>query len=162
MLEHTLLQDDGVRLHVEPPTGDGELLVLVHGSWTDHQTWAALVPLLARSFRVVSYDRRGHSRSERGAGPAPRRRDEEDLAALIAALGAGPVHLVGSSYGALIALGLAGRRPSSCVASWPTSRRGSRSSPSPRSRRSSPRCRTRSRPATPRAAPAASWRTSCS
>src|SRR5215210_2558774 len=111
MLEHTLLQDDGVRLHVEPPTGDGELLVLVHGSWTDHQTWAALVPLLARSFRVVSYDRRGHSRSERGAGPAPRRRDEEDLAALIAALGAGPVHLVGSSYGALIALGLAGRRP---------------------------------------------------
>jgi pimeloyl-ACP methyl ester carboxylesterase len=36
---------------------------------------------------------------------------EDDLAALIKALGRGPAHLVGSSYGAAIALSLAGRRP---------------------------------------------------
>jgi pimeloyl-ACP methyl ester carboxylesterase len=102
---------NGVDLHVEPPTGDGELLVLVHGGWTDHGTWAALVPPLARSFRIVTYDRRGHSRSERGPEPAPRRKHEDDLAALIEALGEGPVHLAGSSYGACIALALAGRRP---------------------------------------------------
>ena len=59
----------------------------------------------------MSYDRRGHSLSDRGPGPAPRRQDEDDLASLIEALGAGPAHLVGSSYGAAIALGLAGRRP---------------------------------------------------
>ena len=102
---------DGVELHVEAPIGDGEPLVLVHGGWTDHSTWAALVAPLAESFRVVTYDRRGHTRSERGAGPAPRRQDEDDLAAIVEALGLGPAHLVGSSYGAAISLALAGRRP---------------------------------------------------
>ena len=105
------LSVDGVRLHVTPPAGDGDPLILVHGGWTDHRTWSALVPLLAPSFRVVSYDRRGHSLSQRGPGPSPRRQDEDDLAALIEALGAAPAHLVGSSYGASISLGLAGRRP---------------------------------------------------
>ena len=56
---------NGVELHVEPPVGEGELLVLIHGGWTDHNTFAALIEPLARSFRVVRYDRRGHSRSER-------------------------------------------------------------------------------------------------
>ena len=102
---------NGVELHVEPPAGDGELLILVHGGWTDHNTWAAIVAPLARRFRVVTYDRRGHSRSERGPGPAPRRQDEDDLAALIGALGGGPAHLVGTSYGAAISLSLAARRP---------------------------------------------------
>jgi pimeloyl-ACP methyl ester carboxylesterase len=102
---------NGIDLHVEPPAGAGELLVLVHGGWTDHNTWAALVGPLARSFRVVAYDRRGHSLSDRGPGPSPRRQDEDDLAALVESLGAGPAHLVGTSYGASIALALAGRRP---------------------------------------------------
>ena len=101
---------DGVDLHVEQPAGEGDLLVLVHGSWTDHTTWAAIVEPLARSFRVVRYDRRGHSRSEYGPGPSPRRRDEDDLATLIEILGE-PAHLVGTSYGAIISLALAGRRP---------------------------------------------------
>jgi len=102
---------NGVELHVESPVGEGELLVLVHGGWTDHNTFAALIEPLSRSFRVVRYDRRGHSRSERGAGPPPRRADEDDLAALIVAFGGGPAHLVGTSYGAAISLALAGRRP---------------------------------------------------
>jgi pimeloyl-ACP methyl ester carboxylesterase len=101
---------NGVELHVEPPVGEGDLLVLVHGGWTDHTTWGRMVPLLARSFRVVTYDRRGHSLSERGPGPSPRRQDEDDLAALIERLGE-PAYLVGTSHGASIALALAGRRP---------------------------------------------------
>ena len=105
-----MLRINGVDLHVPPAAGDGELVVLVHGAWTEHGTWAALVPPLARSLRVVSYDRRGHSRSGRTPEPAPRRQDEDDLAALIEALGRGPAHVVGSSYGAAIALSLAGRR----------------------------------------------------
>jgi pimeloyl-ACP methyl ester carboxylesterase len=100
----------GVELHVEPPTGHGDPLVIVHGSWTDHTAFEAVVEPLARSFRVVRYDRRGHSRSQY-AGPAPRRRDEDDLAELLEALDLGPAHLVGTSYGALISLGLAIRRP---------------------------------------------------
>ncbi|MFP5320837.1 MAG: alpha/beta fold hydrolase [Acidimicrobiia bacterium] len=102
--------DDGARLHVRRG-GVGEALVLVHGSWTDADSWVFVTPALEERYHVVSYDRRGHTRSERGSAPAGRRRDEDDLAALIADLGAGPVHLVGNSYGASIVLGLTARRP---------------------------------------------------
>ena len=49
-------------------SGSGEPLVLVHGSWIDHHSWDAVVPALSESFRVVAYDRRGDSASERPAG----------------------------------------------------------------------------------------------
>jgi homocysteine S-methyltransferase len=89
--------------------GDGPTIVLVHGGWTDHSTWALVVPHLSPAHRVVRYDRRGHSRSP-WAEPVRRRQDEDDLAELIEGLGV-PVHLIGNSYGASICLGLAGRRP---------------------------------------------------
>ncbi len=98
-------------LYVDGPIGEGEPLVLVHGGWTDHTVFGAVAGRLARSFSVIRYDRRGHSRSQYGPGPAPRRRDEDDLAELIEALGRGPAHLVGTSYGASISLALAVRRP---------------------------------------------------
>jgi pimeloyl-ACP methyl ester carboxylesterase len=91
--------------------GHGEPVVLVHGSWSSHATWRFVAPLLRRSCHVVTYDRLGHSDSARPAGPYTRKRHEDDLIALIEALGLGPVHLVGNSYGALMALTVAGRRP---------------------------------------------------
>jgi pimeloyl-ACP methyl ester carboxylesterase len=102
---------DGVHIHVDEPAGEGEPLVLVHGGWTDATTWGAAIEPLARSHRVVAYDRRGHTRSERGPQAPTRRRHEDDLARLIELLDLGPVHLLGTSYGASIALSLAGRRP---------------------------------------------------
>ena len=41
----------GVQLHVEQPTGDGDPLVIVHGGWTDHTAFEAVVEPLSRSFR---------------------------------------------------------------------------------------------------------------
>ena len=84
--------------------------MLVHGSWTDHLSWQLVTPMLAERHRVLVYDRRGHSRSERPTTQGARRQDEDDLAALVEALDLAPVHLVGNSYGASIALGLAARR----------------------------------------------------
>jgi pimeloyl-ACP methyl ester carboxylesterase len=98
-------------LFVSEPAGDGEPLLLVHGAWTGASTWGLLVAPLAAHFEVIAYDRRGHSASTRGTAAPTRRRHEDDLAALIETLGRGPVHLAASSYGALIALGVAGRRP---------------------------------------------------
>jgi pimeloyl-ACP methyl ester carboxylesterase len=91
--------------------GTGEPVVFVHGNWTDHSTWGLVVSELPASLRAVVYDRRGTGRSPRTRERLTRRRHEDDLAALIEWLGAGPVHLAGSSYGALLALELAGRRP---------------------------------------------------
>jgi pimeloyl-ACP methyl ester carboxylesterase len=94
-------------------TGNGpDTLVLVHGSWTDHLSWQFVVPSLAERHRVLSYDRRGHSRSSAPIGRhGSRRQHEDDLAALIETLDLGVVTLVGNSYGGSIALGLASRRP---------------------------------------------------
>ncbi|MGE3910358.1 MAG: alpha/beta fold hydrolase [Chloroflexota bacterium] len=92
-------------------SGRGEPLVLIHGSWGDHFEWQALIPCLTETFRVVAYDRRGHSQSESGRRPGSRREDEDDLAALMSTLDCAPGHLVGNSFGGSIALGLAARRP---------------------------------------------------
>jgi len=70
-----------------------------------------VVPGLAESFRVLVYDRRGHSRSERPDAPGSVDEDGDDLAALLATLDLAPAHVVTSSYGGNIALRLATRRP---------------------------------------------------
>jgi hypothetical protein len=55
---------NGIDLHVEQ-AGAGPPLVIVHGGWGDHTTWAPTTRLLAEHFRVVAYDRR------RGSSPTP-------------------------------------------------------------------------------------------
>jgi pimeloyl-ACP methyl ester carboxylesterase len=91
--------------------GSGETIVLVHGSWVDRGNWETVAGLLAEDFRVISYDRRNSSRSGRTPGVATRRANEDDLAALIEATCEGPVHVCGNSYGGLVSLGVASRRP---------------------------------------------------
>ena len=102
---------NGVRLFYEL-NGTGEVpLVLVHGSWDSHHDWDLVVPRLADSFRVLTYDRRGHSKSERPAGPGSVREDVADLAALIEHLELELAWVVGNSFGASITLRLAGEGP---------------------------------------------------
>ncbi|MEZ0064422.1 pimeloyl-ACP methyl ester carboxylesterase [Streptacidiphilus sp. MAP12-20] len=101
---------NGVELFYEVG-GSGDPLVLVHGSWSDHGGWAPVLHALALRFRVLVYDRRGHSLSERPPGQGSRFEDEEDLAALIETLGFAPAFVAGNSFGASTALGLAARRP---------------------------------------------------
>jgi pimeloyl-ACP methyl ester carboxylesterase len=101
---------NGVRLYYEIH-GGGDPVVLVHGSWVDATRWRFVVPGLAESFRVLVYDRRGHSRSERPDAPGSVDEDGDDLAALLETLDFAPAHVVTSSYGGNIALRLATRRP---------------------------------------------------
>jgi pimeloyl-ACP methyl ester carboxylesterase len=77
----------------------------------DATSWQAVLPGLAKSHRVLTYDRRGHSRSERPDTQGSVHEDADDLAALMEELGFAPAHVVASSYGGNIALRLAGRRP---------------------------------------------------
>lgn len=101
---------NGVRLFYEI-SGVGKIpLVLVHGSWGSHHSWDPVVPGLAESFRVLTYDRRGHSESERPPDQGSVREDVADLAALIEHLGLGAAWVVGNSFGASITVRLAGER----------------------------------------------------
>src|SRR5213594_905859 len=102
---------NGVRLFWDLRGEAGDLLVLVHGSWVDQHSWDSVVPAFERSFRVLTYDRRGHSQSESPGGQGRVEEDVADLAALIDHVGLGSAHIAGNSFGAAIVLRLAGERP---------------------------------------------------
>src|SRR5918995_198084 len=102
---------NGVRLSYEL-AGDGSVpLVLVHGSWVSRHSWETVVPSLARDFRVLTYDRRGHSGSERLTTQGSVHEDVADLAALLEHLQMGPAFVVGNSLGGSIALRFAAQHP---------------------------------------------------
>ena len=91
---------NGKRLNLRCSGSGSPTVVLESGAITDSMTWADVQPLLARTFRVCSYDRAGYGFSE-GAASAPYiESTAKDLHALIqAAKIARPVVLVGHSLG---------------------------------------------------------------
>lgn len=102
---------NGTELYYEL-SGEGNVpLVLVHGSWGDHTNWNPVIEGLTRSFRVLTYDRRGHSQSARPTTQGSLHEDATDLAELLDVLELGPAHVVGNSGGAAVALWLAAERP---------------------------------------------------
>ena len=102
---------NGTRLFYKVSGAAEVPLVLVHGSWGSHHNWDRVVPGFAESFRLLTYDRRGHSESERSPAQGSIREDVADLAALIEHLELGPAWVAGNSFGASITLRLAGERP---------------------------------------------------
>jgi len=103
---------NGVRLYYEE-RGDGAPILCIHGAGSSALMWADAVGQLARLGRVVAYDRRGCTRSER---PEPYERTSvaeqtDDAAALLVALAAAPAVVIGRSYGGAVAIDLALRYP---------------------------------------------------
>ncbi|GAC1639220.1 MAG: hypothetical protein NVS4B2_28630 [Chloroflexota bacterium] len=70
-----------------------------------------MVPLLTESFRVLTYDRRGHSQSEPPTGEGTLTQDVSDLGALIRHLNFAPALIVGNSFGGIVTLHLAAQQP---------------------------------------------------
>ncbi len=104
-------QVNGINLYYELTGDAADRLVLVHGSWSDHATWDLVVPSLAEHFRVLTFDRRGHSRSEPSSGEGTFDQDVADLEALLEHLDFAPAVIVGNSFGATVVLGLAAQHP---------------------------------------------------
>lgn len=95
---------EGGRLHVRE-MGDGpRTVVLVHGLFANMAQWYfSLAPALARTYRVVLYDLRGHGLSSRTTSGYGVRAMSRDLDAVVRSATSGPVSLVGFSYGSVIA-----------------------------------------------------------
>jgi pimeloyl-ACP methyl ester carboxylesterase len=89
--------------------GSGDPLVLVNGGFLEHTQWMLVVPLLAESFRVVTFDLPGHGQSTGNVEDPVA--VLEDITMLVETLDVGPAHVHGQSGGGLIALQLAARRP---------------------------------------------------
>jgi pimeloyl-ACP methyl ester carboxylesterase len=93
-------------------TGDGEPLVLVHGSGMSASTWAPLMPHLG-SRRLIAFDLPGFGLSDSfdyGGRPL-REHAVAQLTSLLDALGLDRVPIVGTSLGGMWALSLAVAAP---------------------------------------------------
>ena len=85
----------------------------MHGALGDYRMWGAQVATLSQQYHVVAYSRRHHrpSSSTLDASDYNHRRHVDDLISLINAVGLGPAHVVGHSYGAAVAALVAMEHP---------------------------------------------------
>jgi non-heme chloroperoxidase len=93
--------------------GEGEPIVLVHGTLADYRTWLLQVRGLSKRHRVIAYSRRYHFPNVT-AERDPRYSigdQARDLAEIIRSRAGGSAHVVSSSFGGCIALELAVASP---------------------------------------------------
>ncbi|QXJ26757.1 alpha/beta hydrolase [Actinomadura graeca] len=122
-METRTLKVPGATLYYEV-RGSGPVLLLICGGIYDAAGYAGLAGLLADRYTVVTYDRRGNSRSPLDGPPEPQRVEvhADDASRLLAEIGngpatrgttlhTGPAHVFGNSSGAIIGLELAARHP---------------------------------------------------
>ena len=105
------LKVEGAELYYEV-RGSGPALVMVVGAGGDAGFYEGAAEELADAFTVITYDRRGNSRST-GRTDKPMQFEEQadDGKAIIDGLAGGRALVYGSSLGALIALDVAARHP---------------------------------------------------
>jgi esterase len=103
---------NGIRLYYEEH-GEGAPIACIHGGGSSALMWSDAVEELTRLGRVIAYDRRGCTRSER---PEPYEstsvaEQSDDAAALLDHLAASAAIVIGRSYGGAVAVDLALRYP---------------------------------------------------
>jgi 3-oxoadipate enol-lactonase len=83
--------------------GHGPTVLLLHAVGLDLTCWEALLPALTPVYRVLRVDLRGHGRSD--VPPPPYTLDESvaDLHGLLHQLQLAPAHVVGLSFGGMVA-----------------------------------------------------------
>ncbi|MBX3637178.1 MAG: alpha/beta hydrolase [Rubrivivax sp.] len=95
-----------------PSGADGrQTVVLLHSSGASSRQWDALAASLRPTCEVRAVDLHGHGRQAAWSHDRPMSVDDEAALVLRLIEGAGPVHLIGHSYGGAVALHLAVSRP---------------------------------------------------
>jgi len=104
--------EDGVRLHfeMEGPAAAPAIL-FVHSLGADGRLWASQARALAGRFRVITYDARGHGRSDAPEGPYTLERLGRDALAVLDAAGAASASICGISIGGAVAQWLGANAP---------------------------------------------------
>ncbi len=114
-VRHRHLQVNGLRLHMLEFHGREAVdipLVCLHGVTNHAWFWHDVAARLADGRRVIALDLRGHGDSQWSGKQQYATTDHvEDVSAVLDALGLTTVDMAGLSWGGLVALGLAARRP---------------------------------------------------
>jgi pimeloyl-ACP methyl ester carboxylesterase len=92
--------------------GDGPAVVLLHGFLCDSRAWGPQLSDLSKGFRVVAWDAAGAGASDDPPETFTIADWAEDLARLLDALALEEAHIVGLSWGGLVAQAFYGRYPS--------------------------------------------------
>jgi pimeloyl-ACP methyl ester carboxylesterase len=116
MKERDVPGDGDVRLAVrvhDGPSASAPGLLLHHGLASSQRIWDLMLPRLTRTFRVVTFDARGHGRSAKPASGYGFDTVIADSLAILRATRLRRTLMVGHSWGASVALELAARNPRS-------------------------------------------------
>jgi len=105
MLDRAETGKEGVKIHYEV-AGDGPALILTHGYSSTGDMWAGQVGPLSKHFKVITWDMRGHGRSDYPEDPGQysEAATVEDMAALLDAVGAKEAVVGGLSLGGYMSL----------------------------------------------------------
>lgn len=87
-------------------SGSGPALVLLHGAPSDSRAWQWMLPDLARDHTVIAWDAPGFGQSSDIDDGWRSGRFADALAALVGVLGLERPHVVGHSFGTMVALSL--------------------------------------------------------
>ena len=103
---------NGARLNYrfDGPAG-APTLVFSNSLGTNFSMWDSQIPALAREFRILRYDTRGHGESSVTPGPYSIAQLGRDVLGLLDILGIRNAHFCGLSMGGLIAMWLAVNSP---------------------------------------------------
>ena len=94
-------------------SGDGPPIVLLHGTAVDSRVWRTQLDDLADGFTVVAWDEPGAGGSSDPPEDFGLAEYADSLAAFLSALGLGPAHVAGLSWGGVLAQELYDRHPAS-------------------------------------------------
>lgn len=88
-------------------SGAGPAVLFIHGLGSSTRDWEMQVPFFSKNFQVVTYDVRGHGKSDKPPGPYSVPLFAQDATGLIKALDLQKTNVVGISMGGMIAFQLA-------------------------------------------------------
>jgi pimeloyl-ACP methyl ester carboxylesterase len=109
-------QANGLRIHAmvwERPHSDAIPLMILHGLWESWHTFASLAPRFALQRTVYVLDLRGHGQSDKPAKGYRLQDYAADVLGILEQLPHQQMHLLGHSLGSLVAIHLAGNKPTS-------------------------------------------------
>jgi len=87
--------------------GDAPSILLSNGLATTHRLWDAQVAFLARRYKVIRYDTRGHGQSDVPAGPYRLEQLVDDALAVLNHFDVAEAAFMGISLGGMTGIGLA-------------------------------------------------------